>query len=1031
MRMQLEISKRVIFTFIIALCLSMVAFATEMSSTVVVFSDSGFPCADSGCPSAGQLQKLFAGARLATADQLQTHLDSSATHLLVLPYGSAFPEREWSAIFQFLEHGGNLLVLGGMPFTRAAYRDSSGWHLRDYSVRYMRPLMIDQYQSTPGSDGLEFQTNRDLDLQLPPFTWKHAFSPVIRLSAVDLYSRGGSAGAIDARLDAMAWGTKNSRKLSAPVIEIDHLRNAFDGGRWIFLNAELDPEFYSNPSAEGMIHSLTDRAAEGAEEFTVRPVLPLYMPGEPVQVEVAWQSRHASKSALTLRITTYPESDPANRTVTTTTVPSPGSIGLSVPKAKGLQIIEAQLMEGSRRLAIYRSGFWVRDEAYLRSGPRLTVNRDYFEVNGRPMAVMGTTYMSSEVQRLYFEHPNVYIWNRDLAQISAAGLNMIRTGWWTGWDKFCDEDGHPYERTLRTLEAYLMTARKNGLPVQFNFFAFLPDVLGGVNSYLDPQAVRKQRTLISTVAARFHDVPFLAWDLINEPSISRHLWTMRPGGDPVEAAKWNQWLNRRYPDRASLAAAWNLPVNSLQGAILLPEEGEFDARNLYVGKNSLKMYDYFLFAQDSFADWARTMREAIRAAGSQQLVTVGQDEGGVADRLSPAFFGSVVDFTTNHSWWQNDHLLWDSLVSKQPGKPMLIQETGLQRELNLDEVARRTAENEAALLERKVALSFAQGSGAIQWLWHTNSYMTESNETPIGAVRPDGTEKPEAAVMRDYAAFAQAVGPHLRHPEPPNIAVVTSQAAQFSVMSDMQLEAQRKAIRALVYGTHLTPYVIAEAQIENIGSPKLVVLPSPQALTETAWRRLLAYVNEGGNLLVTGPLERDEHWHTVTRAAEFSIGARSEPLTYRRAALQLDHHTIWLSFDQQKQSCLEALRFADGTTLKDISLGNGRIFWATFPVELSEGTEAATDLYAYVAGRLNIAPLFEPLSALSPGVMLYPVVLEDSVLYVAVSESSDTSEIDIRDKLTEVRLTFALAGEHAALALIGKQEKRAIAKYGF
>ena len=34
---------------------------------------------------------------------------------------------------------------------------------------------------------------------------------------------------------------------------------------------------------------------------------------------------------------------------------------------------------------------------------------------------------------------------------------------------------------------------------------------------------------------------------------------------------------------------------------------------------------------------------------------------------------------------------------------MLIQETGLQRELNLDETARRTPENEAALLERKIA----------------------------------------------------------------------------------------------------------------------------------------------------------------------------------------------------------------------------------------------------------------------------------------------------------------------------------------
>ncbi len=97
----------------------------------------------------------------------------------------------------------------------------------------------------------------------------------------------------------------------------------------------------------------------------------------------------------------------------------------------------------------------------------------------------------------------------------------------------------------------------------------------------------------------------------------------------------------------------------------------------------------------------------------------GQDEGGIQDRLSPAFWGESVDFTTNHSWWQNDYVLWDSLAAKQPGEAMLIQETGLQRELNLDEVARRTPESEAALLERKIAASFIQGSGAIEWLWNT------------------------------------------------------------------------------------------------------------------------------------------------------------------------------------------------------------------------------------------------------------------------------------------------------------------------
>ena len=155
------------------------------------------------------------------------------------------------------------------------------------------------------------------------------------------------------------------------------------------------------------------------------------------------------------------------------------------------------------------------------------------------------------------------------------------------------------------------------------------------------------------------------------------------------------------------------------------------------------------------------------------------------DRLSPAFFGSSVDFTTNHSWWQNDSILWDSLVAKQPGKAMLIQETGLQRELNLDETSRRTPENEAALFERKVAMSFVQGSGAIEWLWNTNSYMTEGNETPIGALRADLTEKPEATVMRNFAKFAAVLSPHMRNPQPAQVAVIASQTAQYSALADL------------------------------------------------------------------------------------------------------------------------------------------------------------------------------------------------------------------------------------------------------
>ncbi len=506
---------------------------------------------------------------------------------------------------------------------------------------------------------------------------------------------------------------------------------------------------------------------------------------------------------------------------------------------------------------------------------------------------------------------------------------------------------------------------------------------------------------------------------------------MRPSRDPIEIEKWNEWLSQRYPDRAALAAAWNIPAGALTGTVPVPDEIEFTPRGTYVGHNSLKVYDFFLFAQDTFSNWVRDMRSAVRGTGSRQLITVGQDEGGIQDRLSPAFWGEFVDFTTNHSWWQNDFLLWDSLMAKQPGQPMLIQETGLQRELNLDEIARRTPDSEAALLERKVAISFIQGSGAIEWLWNTNSYMTEGNETPIGAIRPDGTEKPEATVMRGLAGFAKALQEHLRNPRQPSVAVITSQAAQFSVRADLQLEAQRKAVRALAYYSRLAPFAIAENRIEKLGTPKLAILPSAQSLTETAWRSLLKFVNEGGSLLVTGPIDRDEHWHNIARAAELEPGAQTEPLTYHNAALQLSNRTVPLSFDQQKQNLLDSLRFNDGSTFKEFRYGNGRIFWAAYPVELAEGSQATADLYTYVADQLGIKPMFEPLSTLPTGVLVYPITLEDSVLYVLASENAEDTKLDLRDQLTGVRLTFELAAQHAALALIGNKEKAVIARYGF
>ena len=138
-----------------------------------------------------------------------------------------------------------------------------------------------------------------------------------------------------------------------------------------------------------------------------------------------------------------------------------------------------------------------------------------------------------------------------------------------------------------------------------------------------------------------------------------------------------------------------------------------------------------------------------------------------------------------------------------------------------------------------------------------------------------------------------------------------------------------------------------------------------------------------------------------------------------------------LTFPCTAQTWLDSLRFADGATWKEIPYGKGKIFWAAYPVELADGIQSAADLYSYVAARIGLKPAFELQSPVSSGVLIYPTVLQDSVMYILVSDSAEDESIDLRDNLTGARLTLRLPAQHAAIALISLQSKQVIVKYGF
>src|ERR1019366_291438 len=136
---------------------------------------------------------------------------------------------------------------------------------------WAKALFINDYTETPGPKGLAALGNADLPEVTPPtLSWKRSWSPTVRMSAEGLYPRIGTAGTIDMRLDALVWFQDgDNHKLAAPVIELDHIKNNFVGGRWVLVLADLE--------APLSLSTLAQRALEGAREMVVQPQWALFL----------------------------------------------------------------------------------------------------------------------------------------------------------------------------------------------------------------------------------------------------------------------------------------------------------------------------------------------------------------------------------------------------------------------------------------------------------------------------------------------------------------------------------------------------------------------------------------------------------------------------------------------------------------------------------------------------------------------------------------------------------------------------------
>ncbi|MGO9096486.1 MAG: beta-galactosidase [Bryobacteraceae bacterium] len=1000
----------------------------------VVFWEPGFPAVESAAPPRNVLEQaleplhpVFAGVvDLSRAGVL------AEGDLLVLPYGSAFPADAWDAIKRHLEHG-NLLTIGGRPLAVPVWREGASWRAGEAGNAYSRSIGVEHTYVAPNSAG-SFQWDASVLYRPAELSARRVFVMASAWSAGT--RRRGIGFLVNAAGDRVA----------TPVVSDDVFADTDTTpvARRVFLNFEAAADYWATAQGASLLRDAALHAARGPMRLWIDLFSLTLDPGDRATATLDLV-RLAGGAPGSVRL----DLERDGRTLDSAELACPGNLHQAVTFAPaladpGLYAVRATFSTGGAAVERYATGLWVRDDKLLHSGAALGAGRDYFRLSGKPYLPVGVNYFSTDIyDATYWTGGslggNAWTWERDFAEMERRGVTMARTGIWLNRGLYLDPiSGAASERLLRSIEAFLYSAGRHRIQVIFTLSSFDPQTLQhgagsetpvrmgpGQNPYTDPGAIRAQAAFVSSIAKRFKDVPFFSFDLINEPSFSnpRHPWRGNtPNGDPSELAAWREWLAKRYPSLALLAQAWNVPATELASfaAVPLPEAGDLGLSRS--GNSKLvRAGDYNLFAQDAFSHWTAETIRVIREAGAKQPVTVGIDEGGVADRVLNAFFADAgVDYTTNHSYWRDDALLWDSLAAKRPDKPNLIEETGPQPVWSMDTSWRWDEIKGLPLFERKMALGFAAGnSGSLDWVW-------ERGDT-FGIMRADGSFKLWADVLSNLARFARDAQPYATEVRLPEIALVLPQSLQLSVFNNWSIEAQQKSVRALYHVARGSAYAVGEYQLRLLGNPKLIVAPAPWIMRQESWEALLEKVRAGATLLISGRIDADEHFHPVEgRTRGWAEGYAPAPLTARETTVEWPGGSARLTYSGDKTTYGERGWLPGGAFLEK-QVGQGRILYFAYPLELADEVESIGRIYRYAIARAGVKEAYET-SCQDTGILICPTRLPNATLYALTSEVSAPSSCTFRDAASGAQVSFTLPPGRTALLVIDSQGKT-VAQY--
>jgi hypothetical protein len=197
-------------------------------------------------------------------------------------------------------------------------------------------------------------------------------------------------------------------------------------------------------------------------------------------------------------------------------------------------------------------------------------------------------------------------------------------------------------------------------------------------------------------------------------------------------------------------------------------------------------------------------------------------------------------------------------------------------------------------------------------------------------------------------------------------------------------------------------------------------VPSPWIFNQEAWDQLMAKVQAGATLLISGRVDADEHWISVPeRTLNWPVRYASAPLLTRECEVTWPEGTAHLTYSGEKTTYAERGVLKDGRTFAEIIVGKGRILYFALPLEIADQLSEVGSIYRYAMKRAGVRPAYET-SCEDHGILISPTQLMDGTLYVLTSESAKSDPVVFRDVTSGKEFQVSIAPGRAALLLIGK-----------